>query len=137
MCYSHLDAPKSKDCRVLFNQVQPLVWLRCLHSPSSKCDCEICQENSMVSHSKIEFCGNIKPAICSNYVNSSLYFTFIQCLECLGAELTTTKCIVGIKTNNPRTPRPFSSCLLWYCRSVSHQNHDGKNSSPQNDAVSK
>ena len=101
MCYSQFDAPESKDCRVLSNQVQPLVWLRCLHSPSSKCDCE----NSMVSHSKVEICGNMKPAICSNYVNSSLYSTFTQCLECLGAELTTMKCIVGVKTNNPRTPR--------------------------------
>lgn len=107
MCYSHFDAPESKDCRVLFNKVQPLAWLRCLHSPSSKRDCGICQKDSMVSHSKIEFCGNMKPAICSNYVNSSLYSTFTQCLECLGAALTTMKCIVGVKTNNPRTPRPF------------------------------
>lgn len=136
MCYSHFDAPESKDCRVLSNQVQPLVWLRCLHSPSSKCDWEICQKNSMVSHSKVEFCGNTKP-IFSYYVNSSVYSSFTKCLECLGAELTTMKCIVGVKTNNPRTPRPFSSCLHWDCRSVSPQNQDGKNSSLQNDAISK
>lgn len=136
MYYSHFDVPESKDCRILFNQIQPLMWLRCLHSPSSECDYEICQKNSMVSQSKIEFCGNMKPDACSNYVHCSLYSTFTQCLECLGAELTTMKCIVGVQTNNPRTPRPFSSCLLWDCGSVSPQNQDG-NSSPQNDAVSK